>query len=88
MGDAGPIGPLLDGVYDAAIDSTCWPLVLGQLTARFGSASTHLPFENVQSTCGKIISFGTDLTFAHLGRAAAQSFYFTHSAPKLVIWVR
>jgi len=68
MGDTGPIEPLLDGIYDAAVDGNRWPVVLGRLAAHFGSGSAHLSFENVESTRGKLISFGTDPAFAaHYG---------------------
>ena len=64
MGDIISIEPLLDGVYDAAVDSSRWPVALAQMTAHFGAASAHLSFENVQSTQGEMVSFGTDPAFA------------------------
>lgn len=63
MGDKGPIDPLLDNIYEAAADGTRWPVVLKALSAQFGSSSAHLSFENVQSTHGRMISFGTDPGF-------------------------
>jgi DNA-binding CsgD family transcriptional regulator len=63
MGDTGPIEALLDGIYDAAVDGNRWPVVLGQLAAHFSSGSAHLSFENVESTRGKMISFGADPAF-------------------------
>lgn len=60
MGDTRPIEPLLDGIYDAAVDGSRWPIVLGQLAAHFGGGSAHLSFENIESTRGKMISFGAD----------------------------
>lgn len=78
MGDTGPIAPLLDGIYDAAVDGTRWPRALGQLAVHFGSASAHFSFENVQSTHGRLISFGTDPAFA-----ARYSGYFV---TRNVLW--
>lgn len=64
MGDTGPIEPLLDGIYDAAVDRTRWPRILGELAAHFSSGSAHLSFENFESTRGKMISSGADPAFA------------------------
>lgn len=64
MGDTGPIEPLLDGIYDAAVDRTRWPRILGELAAHFSSGSAHLSFENFDSTRGKMISSGADPAFA------------------------
>ncbi len=75
MGDTGQIEPLVDGIYDAAVDGSRWPLVLGQLAAHFGSASAHLSFENVQSTRGSMISFGADPSFA----ASYSEYYVTRN---------
>src|SRR6185312_9860661 len=63
MGDTGPIEPLLDGIYDAAVDGSRWTAVLGLLAAHFDSGSAHLSFENVESTRGRMISCGADPAF-------------------------
>jgi len=63
MGDTDEGEPFLNDIYDAAIDRTRWPAVLGRLARHFGSASAHLSIENVQSTQGSMISYGTDPDF-------------------------
>ena len=65
MIETGRIEPLLDGIYDAAVDTTRWPLVLEQLAAHLGSCSAHLTID-VAGDAGsdapspRMISFGTD----------------------------
>lgn len=78
MGDTGPIEPLLDGIYDAAVDGRRWPVVLGQLAAHFGGGSAHLSFENNESTHGRMISFRADPGYA----AQYASYYVTRN----VLW--
>ena len=78
MGDTGPSEPILDGIYDAAVDGNRWPVVLGRLAAHFGSGSAHLSFENVESTRGKMISFGVDPGFT----ARYGGYYVTRN----VLW--
>src|SRR5262245_25159924 len=78
MANTAPTESLLDAIYDAAVDDTRWPLVLSQMIAHFRSASAHLSFENVQSTHGRMISFGTDPSFA----ARYSEYYVTRN----VLW--
>lgn len=77
-GDIGQIEPLVENIYDAAVDRSRWSFVLGRMAAQFGSASAHLSFENVQSTRGSMISHGADPSFA----ASYSEYYVTRN----VLW--
>jgi DNA-binding CsgD family transcriptional regulator len=58
------IEALLEDIYDAAVDADRWPAALAAMAGHFGSGSAHLSFENMASTQGRMISFGTDPRYA------------------------
>lgn len=85
MGTVEPIESLLDGIYDAAVDDTRWPVVLGHLAARLGGGSAHLTIDvagnaGIDAPAPRMISFGTDPGFVRS--------YAEYYAARNVFWDR
>jgi DNA-binding CsgD family transcriptional regulator/PAS domain-containing protein len=62
----GDISQLIGTVCDAALDADLWPSVLEQFARTFGGTQAHLAEDNLTSTAGKLVSYGTDPAFPRL----------------------
>ena len=74
----GDIAQLLCTVCDPALDADLWPSVLEQFAQTFGSTKAHLAEDNLTSTAGKLVSYGTDPAFPRL--------YAQYYATRNVLW--
>jgi DNA-binding CsgD family transcriptional regulator/PAS domain-containing protein len=74
----GDISQLIGTVCDAALDAGLWPSVLEQFTQTFGGTKAHLAEDNLRSTAGKLVSYGTDPAFPRL--------YAQYYATRNVLW--
>lgn len=74
----GDIAQLIGTVCDAALDADLWPSVLEQFAQTFGSTKAHLAEDNLTSTAGKLVSYGTDPAFPRL--------YAQYYATRNVLW--